>query len=67
MGRVAEKPRCNIFSFRADEETAEVIRIAASKYPTMGHFLLDAAQIHALQDAEARLLLLTRLAEETKS
>ena len=54
MGKYAEKPKANVFTFRADDETARLIRTAAASHNTMSHFLLEAAKVKALADT-ARL------------
>jgi uncharacterized protein (DUF1778 family) len=50
MGRKKKNPKMNVFSFRADKETAEMILAAAAGYPTLNDFLLQAATVTAMSE-----------------
>lgn len=50
MGRCKPNPKYNVFSFRADDELAAVIREAAAPYPSIGDFLAEAAEVKAMNE-----------------
>ena len=50
MGKVAQKPKAHVFTFRADDETAKLIRAAAAGHSTNSDFLLEAAEVKALDE-----------------
>jgi len=43
MGKMKEKPKCLVFSFRTDDKKGQVILAAAKGYPTLSEFLEEAA------------------------
>ena len=50
MGKMKERPKYNVFTFRADDSLAELIHQAAAKYPDLSSFLLEAAATKAYNE-----------------
>lgn len=50
MGKVSENPKGHVFTFRADDETARLIRAAAAEHGSLSDFLLEAAEVKALDE-----------------
>lgn len=44
MGKMKEKPRYTVFSFRTDDELAEIISEHAKGYHSSSEFLLEAVK-----------------------
>lgn len=50
MGKIVKNPKDHVFTFRANAETARLILQAAANHGSLSGFLLEAAEVKALDE-----------------